>query len=70
LTIELSHRDIDVLDRASAALATTLEDFSNVKDIDDGYTPGKCQLDYSLTDEGHSLGLTQPDLPYSFQKHM
>ncbi|MBC8470531.1 MAG: efflux RND transporter permease subunit [Planctomycetes bacterium] len=62
LTIELSHRDIDVLDRASEALADTLTDFSNVKDIDDGYTPGKRQLDYSLTEEGHSLGLTQQAL--------
>lgn len=59
LTIELSHRDIDVLDRAGEALAVKLADFSNVKDIDDGYTPGKRQLDYSLTEEGHSLGLTQ-----------
>ncbi|UCG60145.1 MAG: efflux RND transporter permease subunit [Phycisphaerales bacterium] len=62
LTIELSHRDIDVLDRASEALAVTLADFASVKDIDDGYTPGKRQLDYSLTDEGHSLGLTQQAL--------
>lgn len=62
LTVELSHRDIDVLDQASEALATMLADFSNVKDIDDGYTPGKRQLDYSLTDEGHSLGLTQQTL--------
>ena len=62
LTVELSHRDIDVLDKASETLATMLEDFSNVKDIDDGYTPGKRQLDYSLTDEGHSLGLTQQAL--------
>ncbi|MFH1718233.1 MAG: efflux RND transporter permease subunit [Planctomycetota bacterium] len=62
LTIELSHRNIAVLDRASEALAATLADFSNVQDIDDGYTPGKRQLDYSLTDEGHSLGLTQQTL--------
>ncbi|MBN1126692.1 MAG: efflux RND transporter permease subunit [Sedimentisphaerales bacterium] len=62
LTIELSHRRIDVLDRASEALAARLEDFSNVKDIDDGYTPGKRQLDFSLTEEGHSLGLTQQTL--------
>ena len=62
LTIELSHRDIDVLDRAGEALATTLAGFSNVKDIDDGYTPGKRQLDYSLTEEGHGLGLTQQAL--------
>jgi len=62
LTIELSHRNIDVLDRASEALAATLADFPNTKDIDDGYTPGKRQLDYSLTEEGHSLGLTQQTL--------
>lgn len=62
LTIELSHRNIEVLDRASEALAETLSDFPNVKDIDDGYTPGKRQLDYSLTREGHGLGLTQQAL--------
>jgi multidrug efflux pump subunit AcrB len=62
LTVELSHRDIDVLDRASEALAARLADFANVTDIDDGYTPGKRQLDFSLTDEGHGLGLTQQSL--------
>ncbi|UCD49085.1 MAG: efflux RND transporter permease subunit [Phycisphaerales bacterium] len=62
LTVELSHRNIDVLDRASEALAERLADFANVKDIDDGFTPGKKQLDFSLTEEGHSLGLTQRGL--------
>jgi len=62
LTVELSHRNIDVLDRASEALAERLGDFANVKDIDDGFTPGKKQLDFSLTEEGHSLGLTQRGL--------
>ena len=62
LTIELSHRDIDVLDRAGTALAERLADFPSVRDIDDGYTPGKQQFDFSLTEEGHSLGLTQQAL--------
>jgi len=62
LTVELSHRRIDVLERAGEALAASLADFSNVRDIDDGYTPGKRQLDFSLTEEGHSLGLTQQTL--------
>ena len=62
LTVELSHRDIDVLDRASAQLAETLEAFPNVEDIDDGYTPGKQQLDITLRPEGHSLGLTVQDV--------
>lgn len=58
LTVELSHRNIDVLDRASADLAETLANFPNCKDIDDGYTPGKQQLNFTLLPEGHSLGLT------------
>jgi multidrug efflux pump subunit AcrB len=58
LTVELSHRRIDVLDRASADLAETLAGFPNVKDIDDGYTPGKQQLNFTLRPEGQSLGLT------------
>lgn len=62
LTVELSHRDIDVLDRASAALAEMLEDFSNVKDINDGYTPGKQQLNFRIKPEGLSLGLTAQDI--------
>ena len=62
LTVELSHSDIQVLDQASAALADRLAGFSNVKDIDDGYTPGKQQLDFSIKPEGQSLGLTSAEV--------
>ncbi|MBE0537389.1 MAG: efflux RND transporter permease subunit [Phycisphaerae bacterium] len=62
LTIELSHRDIDVLDKASEELADMLSDFPNVKDIDDGYKPGKQQLNLRITPEGQSLGLTAQDI--------
>ncbi|MBE3069501.1 MAG: efflux RND transporter permease subunit, partial [Planctomycetes bacterium] len=62
LTVELSHRNIDVLDRASADLAETLANFPNAKDIDDGYTPGKQQLNFTLRPEGHSLGLTAAEV--------
>jgi len=58
LTVELSHRNIDTLDHASADLAERLATFPNVKDIDDGYTPGKEQLNFRLKPEGHSLDLT------------
>ncbi|MFH2001113.1 MAG: efflux RND transporter permease subunit, partial [Planctomycetota bacterium] len=58
LTIELSHRKIDVLDRAGAGLAEMLEQFGSVEDIDDGYTPGKEQIDFRLKPEAHSVGLT------------
>lgn len=58
LTLELSHRDIDVLDEASEKLADILAEFPNVKDIDDGHSPGKVQLDFTITPEGESLGLS------------
>ncbi len=58
ITMELSHRDIEVLDRASTDLANTLIEFADVKDIDDGYDPGKQQLDFQLKPEGRGLGLT------------
>lgn len=62
LTIELSHRDIPTLERASLALAARLADFPNVKDIDAGYTPGKRQFDFALKPEGRRLGLTSENV--------
>ena len=58
LTVELSHRSVEVLDRASVALGERLAEFPNVTEIDDGYTPGKMQFDFRLTERGQSLGLT------------
>ncbi|MDY0220558.1 MAG: efflux RND transporter permease subunit [Desulfobacterium sp.] len=62
LTVELTHSDIDVLDQAGAALAEALAEFSNVTDIDDGHTPGKQQIDFSIKPEGQSLGLTSAEV--------
>jgi multidrug efflux pump subunit AcrB len=58
LSIELSHRDVATLEAASAALAERLAGFPTVKDIDDGFSAGKPQLDFRITPEGESLGLT------------
>ncbi|HAI10880.1 MAG TPA: AcrB/AcrD/AcrF family protein [Phycisphaerales bacterium] len=62
ISVELAHRDINVLDRASSNLASIMEEFPNVKDVDDGYTPGKVQFDFEMTDAGRSLGLTTTDV--------
>ncbi len=58
LTLELSHRDVAVLDAASAALGLALADFPQVSGIDDGFQPGKLQFNLRLSEEGKSLGLT------------
>jgi multidrug efflux pump subunit AcrB len=62
ITIELSHLDIDVLEQASAELAQALEQYPQVSDIDDGFAPGKQQLDLTLTEHARSLGLTVRDV--------
>jgi multidrug efflux pump subunit AcrB len=62
ISVELSHQDSAVLDLASSALAERLGQFSNVKDIDDGFTPGKKQFDFRLTAEARSLGLTAQEV--------
>ncbi|QTA80812.1 Acriflavin resistance protein [Desulfonema limicola] len=58
LTVELSHRDINVLEAASEELAEALNYFPNVRDIDDGFSPGKQQIDFTIRAEGRALGLT------------
>lgn len=58
VAVELSHRDINILDQASASLAASLEDFSQVKDVDDGYSQGKIQFNFKVNEWGEGLGLT------------
>ena len=62
VTVELSHRDIDVLEKSSTELADILRTYPLVKDVDDGFQPGKQQLDFTITPQGKSLGLTARDI--------
>jgi multidrug efflux pump subunit AcrB len=58
----LSHQRMDVLEKASAELAERLSFFPNVKDIDDGFSPGKQQIDFKIRPEARSLGLRAADV--------
>jgi len=62
LTVELSHRKINVLEQASEELAKALEFYPNVTDVDDGYAPGKQQIDFQIKPEGRSLGLRSEEV--------
>ncbi|HOO47081.1 MAG TPA: efflux RND transporter permease subunit, partial [Deltaproteobacteria bacterium] len=62
LEIKLSHRNMDVLEAASAYLAHVLEGYEGVIDIDDGFARGKPQRDFTILPEGRSLGLTPSDI--------
>ncbi len=58
ITVELNHRDMDVLEQASTELAEILRAYPRIKDVDDGFQPGKAQLDFAIKPEGKSLGLS------------
>jgi multidrug efflux pump subunit AcrB len=62
IQIGLSHSDVSVLSRAAGVLAVRLDEFEPVRDPDDGFTPGKAQLEFSLNEAGRSLGLTSEDV--------
>jgi len=62
ISVELSHRDVRVLERASAELAQAMAFYPEAEDIDDGFSPGKQQLDFRITPEGRSLGLTSQEV--------
>ncbi|WP_411728357.1 efflux RND transporter permease subunit [Methyloglobulus sp.] len=58
ITIELNHQDIKVLEKVGQELADALRAYPIVKDVDDGFSLGKQQLDFTVLPEGKSLGLT------------
>ncbi len=62
LTVELSHRSTDILERAGEDLAGALAKYAQVSDIDDGFSAGKVQLDVRIRPEGRSLGLSSEDV--------
>lgn len=62
ISIELSHKDIGLLEKAAADVAEALGFYPNVKDIDDGFAPGKQQLDFQIKPEARSLGLRSKEV--------
>jgi multidrug efflux pump subunit AcrB len=62
IAVELSHQDMQVLERASAELARALSYYPSVVDVDDGFAPGKRQIDFKVLPAARSLGLTATDI--------
>jgi len=58
ISIDLSHSDIEVLERAAVDLVERLEAFADTRDVNDNYDRGKAQLDFTLLPEGQALGLS------------
>ncbi|MFC1549649.1 efflux RND transporter permease subunit, partial [Nitrospirota bacterium] len=62
INVELSHPEPRTLELAATELATALEDFSGVTDINDGFAQGKPQIDFKLSPEGRAEGLNSTTL--------
>jgi multidrug efflux pump subunit AcrB len=62
LSVELSHKDIGILEKAAADVADALGFYPIVKDVDDGFAPGKQQIDFQIKPEARSLGLRSKEV--------
>ncbi len=62
IALELSHRDIHVLNLAATQLAQALAQFPNTRDIDDGSAKGKKQYSFHMKPLGYTLGMTTADV--------
>ena len=62
ISVDISHSDIEVLEKASQAFLERAEAFENTRDVNDNYNKGKLQYDFRLLPEGRSLGFTPTDV--------
>ncbi len=62
LSVELSHRSMKTLETASSELAALLKEVESVSDVDDGFTPGKEQIDFTVKKECQALGFTAANI--------
>jgi multidrug efflux pump subunit AcrB len=62
VNIRLSHSDIGTLETTAQRVATHLESFDGLTDIDSGFSLGKEQLNVRLSDQGRAMGLSERNL--------
>jgi len=62
ISIELNHRDVNILEAAGAKLAHALSQYPKVKDIDSGFSAGKTQYDFEITPIGRSFNLNAAEV--------
>ena len=60
--VQLSHPDVEVLARVSEEVEAELRAYDSLKDVLNGYSAGKEQLDFSLREQGRNLSLSGNDV--------
>ncbi len=58
INIELSHRNDEILDKASEDLKRYMEDINGLSEVIDSLEPGKKEFIFELTDTGKAAGLS------------
>ena len=62
IDVQITHRDVETLERTATEVAAYLERFEGVADIDAGFSGGKDQIDLQLKPDARGLGMTETDL--------
>lgn len=62
ITVDLSHSNIEVLEKAHEAFFAEAGSFEATQNLSDNYNKGKEQFDFRLLPEGRNLGLTPADV--------
>ena len=62
IDFQISHKNMDTLEKAATLLANSLQGYDGVHDIDNGFSSGKPQLNFTLNPEADSLGITAENL--------
>ncbi len=62
ISVDLSHSNIEVLEKASQVFLERMERFEATRDVNDNYNKGKAQFDFALRPEARKLGLTSSEV--------
>ncbi len=62
IAIEMRHQDMASLESAGQDLARALSFYPGILDVDDGFAPGKKQIDFQVRPEARSLGLRSMEI--------
>jgi multidrug efflux pump subunit AcrB len=62
LSFRLAHEDLDTLRDAATEFAAAISEYAGVSQVDDGFDPGKPQIELRLKPAARALGVTELDL--------
>lgn len=70
LSVQLSHSDSTMLEQACRDAAIWMEGFSNISDVDVGFSAGKDQFDFQILPDGLTLGLNSEEIARQMRSNL